>query len=47
MAFRVFAFLTRFPGLVNRLARISRHFLPLAKRSDRSCRASERLDDFA
>jgi L-lactate dehydrogenase complex protein LldF len=31
MAFRAFAFMTRFPGLVNRLARISRHFLPLAK----------------
>jgi L-lactate dehydrogenase complex protein LldF len=30
LAFRVFAFLTRFPGLINRLARLSRHFMPLA-----------------
>jgi L-lactate dehydrogenase complex protein LldF len=30
-AFRAFAFLTRFPGLVNRLARMSRHFTPLIK----------------
>jgi len=29
-AFRVFAFLTRFPGLLNRLARLSRPFMPLA-----------------
>src|SRR5580692_2199360 len=28
-AFRAFAFLTRFPGLLNRLARLSRHFMPL------------------
>jgi L-lactate dehydrogenase complex protein LldF len=30
-AFRAFALLTRFPGLINRLARLSRHFMPLAK----------------
>jgi L-lactate dehydrogenase complex protein LldF len=31
LAFRAFAFLTRFPGLLNQLARLSRHFMPLAK----------------
>ncbi len=31
MAFRVFAFLTRYPGLVNLLARIGRPLLPLAR----------------
>jgi L-lactate dehydrogenase complex protein LldF len=29
LAFRAFAFLTRFPGLMNRLARMSRPFMPL------------------
>ena len=29
-AFRAFAFMTRFPGLLNRLTRLSRHFIPLA-----------------
>jgi L-lactate dehydrogenase complex protein LldF len=29
-AFRAFAFMTRFPGLLNRLTRLSRHFMPLA-----------------
>jgi L-lactate dehydrogenase complex protein LldF len=29
-AFRAFAFLTRFPGLLNRLARLSRPLMPLA-----------------
>src|SRR6202035_4604939 len=32
-AFRVFAFMTRFPGLLNRLTRLSRHFMPLANRA--------------
>lgn len=31
-AFRVFAFLTRFPSLLNRLARLSRPLMPLANR---------------
>jgi L-lactate dehydrogenase complex protein LldF len=30
LAFRAFAFMTRFPGLLNRLARLSRPFIPLA-----------------
>ena len=30
LAFRAFAFMTRFPGLLNRLARLSRPFMPLA-----------------
>jgi L-lactate dehydrogenase complex protein LldF len=32
LAFRTFAFLTRYPGLVNVLARLSRPFLPLLRR---------------
>ena len=32
-AFRVFAFLTRFPGLLNRLARLSRPLMPLANKA--------------